>query len=78
MAKEVMPYTGPKNPKQGHWMQRESQREEKAGTKGKLRRRLHAKPGQNIPVNKLEKASHAKGSLGQEARMALRYREAKH
>jgi hypothetical protein len=29
------------------------------GTKGKLRRRLHVKPGQKIPAKKLAKAAHS-------------------
>lgn len=37
---------------------------------GSLRKALHVKEGKNIPSGKLEKASHAKGKLGQKARLA--------
>jgi hypothetical protein len=38
--------------------------------KGALREELHVPEGKNIPEKKLEKASHAKGKLGQRARLA--------
>ena len=38
--------------------------------KGALRKQLHAKKGEKIPAKKLEKAEHAKGKLGQRARLA--------
>jgi hypothetical protein len=37
---------------------------------GALRSALGAKEGHNIPAGKLEKATHAKGTLGKEARLA--------
>jgi hypothetical protein len=60
----------------GKWMQAESEREEKAGTKGSLRRYTKTKPGHNIPVKLLHKLAKQEGLVGKRARMALRYREA--
>lgn len=42
----------------------------KKGSKGKLHRKLGVKQGEKIPEKKLEKAEHAKGALGKEARLA--------
>jgi hypothetical protein len=75
---DPMPYTGPKNSKRGYWMQKEADREKKAGTKGALRKALHAKAGKNIPADKLAAAAKKGGHLGQMARMAERYKAAKH
>lgn len=38
--------------------------------KGALHKQLHVPMGEKIPEKKLEKASHAKGKLGQRARLA--------
>ena len=40
------------------------------GSKGKLHKKLGVPQGKKIPASKLAKASHAKGSLGKEARLA--------
>lgn len=45
--------------------------------KGSLRRALHVKEGEDIPKAKLEKAAHAKGKLGQRARLAETLRKMK-
>jgi len=42
----------------------------KPENKGKLRRRLKVKEGENIPESKLKTAEKSKGSLGKEARLA--------
>ena len=42
----------------------------KKGSKGKLHRKLGVPEGKKIPAAKLEKASHAKGKLGKEVRLA--------
>ncbi|MBS3903771.1 MAG: hypothetical protein KGZ39_00410 [Simkania sp.] len=39
-------------------------------SKGKLHNKLGVPEGEKIPAKKLEKASHAKGKLGKEARLA--------
>jgi len=77
MSKDPMPYTGPGN-KKSFWLSREADREKKAGTRGALRKALHAKAGKSIPADKLAAAAKKKGHLGQMARMAERYREAQH
>lgn len=38
---------------------------------GALRKELHIKEGKKIPEKKLEKSAHAKGKLGQRARLAV-------
>lgn len=38
--------------------------------KGSLHKELHVPEGKKIPAAKLEKAEHAKGKLGQRARLA--------
>lgn len=37
---------------------------------GALHKKLHVPEGEKIPATKLEAATHAKGKLGQEARLA--------
>lgn len=37
---------------------------------GALHKELHVKKGEKIPEKKLEKAAHAKGKLGERARLA--------
>jgi hypothetical protein len=37
---------------------------------GALHKELHVKEGKKIPAKKLNKAAHAKGKLGQRARLA--------
>jgi hypothetical protein len=60
------------------WMQAESEREEKAGTKGKLRKKLGVKAGHKIPAKKLAKAAHSKNlKLKREAVMAENFRKAR-
>lgn len=44
-------------------------------SKGKLRRKLKAKKGKNIPMSKLKKAAKAKGKLGKESRLAMTLRK---
>jgi hypothetical protein len=58
----------------GKWMQKESQREKRAGTKGALRRYTKTKAGHKIPTELLEHLSHKGGHVGKMANMALRYR----
>jgi hypothetical protein len=71
------------------WMQEESQREEKAGTKGALREYFGIKEGETIPTSKLKTVAarlHTKAEkegglsakelrLSREINMALRYRK---
>jgi hypothetical protein len=60
-----------KKPMPSHWMQKESEREEKAGTKGSTRRAAH-RAGMSTREWS-EKHAHSPGKQGQRARMALRY-----
>lgn len=39
-------------------------------SKGKLHKALGVKQGEKIPASKLDKAAHAKGKVGKEARLA--------
>ena len=48
----------------GHWIKDAIKRP------GALHRKLHVPEGKKIPEKKLEKAEHAKGTLGKEARLA--------
>ena len=57
------------------WMQKESEREEKAGTKGSFSRA--AKRAGYSTQEYARKEEHAKGKLGRRARMALRYSAAR-
>ena len=59
----------------GKWMEKESAREEKAGTKGALRRETKTKKGKNIPVALLHKLASKGGLVGKRARMALAFRK---
>ena len=62
----------------GNWMKEESEREEKAGTKGLLRKKLGAKKGEPIPAKKLKKAAHSKNiKLKREAIMAENFKKAR-
>jgi hypothetical protein len=47
----------------------------KEKTKGALHKSLHVKSDKNIPVSKLEKASHKPGKMGKRARLALTLRK---
>jgi hypothetical protein len=57
------------------WMQAESEREEKAGTKGSFTRAAK-RAGKSTSAYAREK-EHASGKIGQKARMALRFAEAR-
>lgn len=47
--------------------------------KGALRKKLHVKEGQNIPLNKLDKAMHSKNPLlKKEAVLANTFRKSNH
>lgn len=60
------------------WMEAEGAREEKAGTKGKLRKKLGVKSGHKIPAKKLAKAAHSKNiKLKREAVMAENFKKAR-
>lgn len=50
----------------------------KRGHKGALRRYLHIKEGENIPLPLLKKTAHMHGIHGHQARMALTMRGMKH
>lgn len=45
---------------------------------GSLRRSLHVKKGQRIPMAKLTHAAHMKGKMGRRARLALTLRKMHH
>lgn len=45
---------------------------------GALRKELHVKKGHDIPMDKLKKASHAKGKEGRRARLALTLKKLGH
>ena len=61
-----------------HWMQAEGEREQRAGSKGKLRKKLGVKAGQKIPAKKLAKAAHSKNiKLKREAVMAENFKKAR-
>lgn len=47
-----------------HWIQ------DAIKHKGALRKELHVKKGEGIPLNKLMKAAHKGGKLGERARLA--------
>lgn len=60
------------------WMQKESEREVAAGTKGSLRKALHVKDGDKIPAKKLKKAEHSKNlKLKRKAVMAENFAKAR-
>lgn len=62
-----------------YWMQEASERMERKGTKGKLRKRLHVKAGDKIPAKKLKKAAHSKNpELKREAVLAETFKKASH
>lgn len=50
----------------------------KRGHKGALRRYLHIREGENIPLPLLKKTAHMHGLHGEQARMALTMRGFKH
>jgi len=50
----------------------------KRGHKGALRRYLHIREGENIPLPLLKKTAHKHGIHGEQARMALTMRGFKH
>jgi len=58
------------------WMQHESKREARAGTKGSFSRAAHAH-GESTSAYAHHK-EHAKGKVGKKARMALMFAEARH
>lgn len=59
-----------------HWMQAESRREARAGTKGSFSREAKAHGESTREYARQEE--HAKGRLGRQARMALRFMSANH
>lgn len=65
-----------KKPMAGKWMQKESQREKHAGTKGSFRRAAQraGKPTEEFAEEKKD----APGKMGERARMALAYMRSKH
>ena len=50
----------------------------KKGHKGALRRYLHIREGENIPLHLLKKTAHMRGVHGEQARLALTMRGFKH
>jgi hypothetical protein len=61
------------------WMQKESEREDAAGTKNSLRKSLHVKTGEKIPAKKLTKAAHSKNpKTRKRAALAKVFRKTSH
>ena len=61
------------------WMGAVSDKIEKSGHKGKLRRKLHVKAGQKIPAKKLAKAEHSSDPTERkEANLAKVFKKANH